>query len=68
EFFPTYAMAPVVRQQTLERHPGLATHLNRLCAILDDEVMAGLNRRVDVDSVRTPQVASDFLRSKGLLE
>ena len=68
EFFPNYAMAPVVRQQTLERHPDLATHLNRLCAILDDEVMAGLNRRVDVDSVRIPQVASDFLRSKGLLE
>src|SRR5215207_10805454 len=68
QFFPNYTMAPVVRQQSLERHPNLATHLNRLCAILDDEVMAGLNRRVDVDSVRIPQVASDFLRSKGLLE
>jgi osmoprotectant transport system substrate-binding protein len=67
EFFPYYGMAPVVRQQTLERHPDLAMHLERLCAILDDEVMAGLNRRVDVDSVRIPKVASDFLRSHGLI-
>ena len=66
EFFPHYAMAPVIRQQTLERHPDLAMHLNRLCAILDDEVMAGLNRLVDVDSVRIPKVASDFLRRHGL--
>jgi osmoprotectant transport system substrate-binding protein len=67
EFFPHYGMAPVVRQQTLERHPNLAMHLERLCAILDDEVMAGLNRRADVDSVRIPKVASDFLRSHGLI-
>jgi osmoprotectant transport system substrate-binding protein len=67
EFFPNYAMAPVVRQQTLERRPELTMHLGRLCAILNDEVMAELNRRVDVDNVRIPQVASEFLRSHSLI-
>src|SRR3954447_23075833 len=29
-FFPNYAMAPVVRKQSLERHPSLAVYLGRL--------------------------------------
>jgi osmoprotectant transport system substrate-binding protein len=65
-FFPDYAMAPVIRRQTLTRHPELAVHLNRLSAVLDDKTIASLNRLVDVDSVRIPKVASDFLRKHGL--
>ena len=67
EFFPDYTMAPVVRQQIVERHPELEVHLERLSNILDDEAMARLNRMIDVDRVRIPQVASEFLRSHGLL-
>ncbi len=67
EFFPNYAMAPVVRKQILERHPELAVHLARLSDILDVETMARLNRMFDVDRVRIAQVASEFLRSNGLL-
>jgi osmoprotectant transport system substrate-binding protein len=65
-FFPDYAMAPVIRRQTLSRYPELAVHLNRLSAVLDDKTIASLNRLVDVDSVRIPKVASDFLRKHGL--
>ena len=66
QFFPDYAMAPVIRRQTLTRHPELAVHLNRLSAVLDDEAIAGLNRRVDVDSVRILKIAVDFLRKHDL--
>jgi osmoprotectant transport system substrate-binding protein len=66
-FFPSYAMVPVVRKETLERHPELAEHLGRVSALLDNEAMSKLNARVDVDNVRIPQVAADFLRSNGLI-
>jgi osmoprotectant transport system substrate-binding protein len=66
EFFPDYAMAPVIRKQVLERHPDLEAHLGRLSDVLDSETMARLNRRIDVDRVRLPQVASEFLRTHGL--
>lgn len=67
EFFPNYAMAPVIRKQVLERHPDVQVHLERLADVLDDETMARLNRMIDVDQVRIAQVASDFLRSRNLL-
>ena len=67
EFFPDYAMAPVIRKQVLERHPDLKAHLGRLSDILDSETMARLNRMIDVDRVRASQVASEFLRTNGLL-
>jgi osmoprotectant transport system substrate-binding protein len=66
-FFPNYAMAPVVRKEFLDRHPDLAGHLQRLSALLDNNVMATLNRTINVDKVRIGQVASDFLRDNGLL-
>jgi osmoprotectant transport system substrate-binding protein len=65
-FFPDYTMAPVIRKQTLERHPELAVHLRQLSAILDDATMARLNGMVDVGKVRIADVASDFLRAHGL--
>jgi osmoprotectant transport system substrate-binding protein len=66
EFFPNYAMAPVVRKQILEQYPGIAVHLDRLSAILDNETMARLNAMVDVDKVRISDVASSFLLRNGL--
>jgi osmoprotectant transport system substrate-binding protein len=67
EFFPDYAMTPVIRKPVLEQHPDLEAHLGRLSDVLDSETMASLNRRIDVDRVRLPQVASEFLRTHGLL-
>jgi osmoprotectant transport system substrate-binding protein len=67
EFFPNYAMAPVVRKQSLERHPNLAVYLGSLAAVLDNETMARLNGLIDVKGNQITEVASDFLRSCGLL-
>jgi osmoprotectant transport system substrate-binding protein len=66
EFFPSYAMAPVVRRHTLEQYPELEIHLKHLSDLLDNETIATLNRRIDVDQVRIAQVAREFLRSHGL--
>ena len=65
-FFPDYTMAPVIRQQTLERHPELAAHLGLLSGLLDDEMMARLNAMVAVDNKPITKVASDFLLRNGL--
>jgi osmoprotectant transport system substrate-binding protein len=68
DLFPNYAMTPVVRREVLDRHPEIAAHLDRLSAILDNETIAKLNAMIDVDRARIPEVASEFLRSSGMVE
>ena len=66
-FFPSYLLAPVVRQRTLDKHPDLATHLESLAAKLDNETISGLNSLIDVHQKTVGEVASTFLRSSGLI-
>ncbi|MGK8935794.1 glycine betaine ABC transporter substrate-binding protein [Pluralibacter gergoviae] len=66
-FFPSYAVTPVVRKDTLEANPGLEEALDTLSGLLNNDVIAELNKRVDIDHQTPQQVARDFLRSKHLL-
>lgn len=66
-FFPSYAVTPVVRKDTLEANPGLEEALDTLSGLLNNEVITELNKRVDIDHQTPQQVAQDFLRSKGLV-
>jgi len=66
-FFPSYAVTPVVRQDTLKANPGLEEALNTLSDQLNNEVITELNKKVDIDHQSPQQVARDFLRSKNLL-
>lgn len=66
-YFPSYALAPVVRAEVLEANPELADILNGLSARLDDAVMAALNARVDVDKVSIENVAAEFLKESGMI-
>ncbi|NUU67892.1 glycine betaine ABC transporter substrate-binding protein [Enterobacteriaceae bacterium BIT-l23] len=66
-FFPSYAVTPVVRKDTLEANPGLAEALNTLSDQLDNETITTLNARVDIDHESPQRVARDFLKQKGLL-
>jgi osmoprotectant transport system substrate-binding protein len=66
-FFPTYAMTPVIRKETLDKNPKLAEILNGLSAKLDDATMAKLNASVDVDKKTVEEVATSFLKSQALL-
>ncbi|WP_034914725.1 glycine betaine ABC transporter substrate-binding protein [Erwinia sp. 9145] len=66
-FFPSYAVTPVVTKATLDSHPGLEEALNSLSPLITDEAITEMNKRVDIDHQSPQQVASDFLKSKGLL-
>ncbi|MCP4733824.1 MAG: glycine betaine ABC transporter substrate-binding protein [Bosea sp.] len=66
-YFPTYAMTPVVRKETLDKNPKLAELLNGLSAKLDDATMAKLNASVDVDKKSIEEVAAGFLKSQSLV-
>lgn len=69
-FFPPYYAAPLVRAETLDRHPGLKDLLNRLGGRLDDATMRRLNLEVDRkdDPQSARQVARDWLVSEGLID
>jgi osmoprotectant transport system substrate-binding protein len=66
-YFPTYAMTPVVRKETLDKNPKLAELLNGLSAKLDDATMARLNASVDVDKKSIEEVAAGFLKAQALV-
>jgi len=66
-FFPNYALTPVVRKQVLDANPKLADWLNALSAKLDDATMARLNASVDVDKKTVEDVAHGFLKEQGLI-
>ena len=66
-YFPAYALTPVVREETLEANPELAEQMNTLSGLLDDETMAELNARVDVERKTIEDVAHNFLENNDLL-
>lgn len=66
-YFPSYALAPVIRQDVLDKHPELAGLMDAFAAKLTDKVMAGLNAKVDVDKVSVENVAAGFLKENGLI-
>ena len=66
-FFPNYALTPVVRKQVLDANPKLGDLLNALSAKLDDATMARLNASVDVDKKTVEDVAATFLKEQGLV-
>ncbi|MEQ4532071.1 MAG: glycine betaine ABC transporter substrate-binding protein, partial [Mixta sp.] len=66
-YFPSYNVTPVVRKEVLEANPGLAAALNQLSALITDDAITELNKRVDIDHQSPQQVARDFLQAKGML-
>lgn len=59
-FWPPYYMAPVVRNDTLEKYPEVAEILNKVSAKLDTETMIALNAKVDIDKLEYDDVAKEF--------
>lgn len=66
--YPIYQIAPVVRQDVLQANPAIADTLNKLAPLLTDQVMAGLNAKVDVDGQAYEDVAQEFLKQQGLIK
>jgi osmoprotectant transport system substrate-binding protein len=65
-YFPDYAITPVVRADILEQNPQLAEQLNKLSATIDNNSISTLNAKVDVDRQSVEKVATDFLVSINL--
>jgi osmoprotectant transport system permease protein len=66
-FFPPYQGVVIIRNETLDKHPVLRDVLGRLAGLLTDEVMRGLNYRVDVLDETPEAVAINFLRLNHLI-
>lgn len=66
-FFPPYYAAPVVRTETLNKHPEIADALNTLAGKLDDKTMSELNAKVDLDKKDAKDVAKEWLTAQGLI-
>jgi osmoprotectant transport system substrate-binding protein len=59
-FFPTYEAAPVVRRETLRRHPELVDVLNGLGGTLPPDVIRRLNWRVGGEGLGVAAVVRAF--------
>ncbi|RAR64371.1 osmoprotectant transport system substrate-binding protein [Onishia taeanensis] len=66
-YFPAYALTPVVREETLEANPKLEGQMDKLSSLLDDETMSSLNAQVDVEKETIERVAEGFLKEHDLL-
>jgi osmoprotectant transport system permease protein len=60
-YFPPYEAAPVVRRETLERHPYLADSINSLAGRITNEQMRKLNYSVDAEKRDVKQVVREYL-------
>lgn len=65
--FPPYYAAPLVRGAVLQAHPEIATALQPLANLLNENTMQQLNYEVDIEKKTPEAVAKNFLISKGLL-
>lgn len=65
-YFPPYEAVPVVRQQTLDRHPEVLSALNELAGRITERDMRRLNYEVDGRHRQVEDVVREFLRTQNL--
>jgi len=65
-YFPPYEAAPIMRQETLTRHPEVGPALAALAGKISDDDMRGLNYAVDGRHRDVKDVVREFRRKKGL--
>ncbi|MBS4179044.1 ABC transporter permease/substrate-binding protein [Lederbergia citrea] len=66
ELFPPYQGAPMLRQETVEKHPEIVKALNQLAGKITDDEMREMNYQVNAEGRKPAEVAAEFLREKGL--
>jgi osmoprotectant transport system substrate-binding protein len=67
QYFPSYQLAPVIRDQALAANPKLTELMAKLTDKLNNQQMATLNAQVDVDKKSIESVAKSFLQENGLI-
>jgi len=65
---PVYEPAPTVRKAVLDTYPEIATLLNPVFGELTLEALQELNGKVAVDGQDPKAVATEYLKSKGLIK
>lgn len=65
-YFPPYEAAPIVRRDTLDRHPEVRAALTELAGKISDTEMQKMNFAVDGERRDASEVAREFLHSRGL--
>ena len=65
-YFPPYQAVPIVREETLTRHPEVGTALQQLAGKISDQDMRRMNYSVDGEHRDIQEVVREFLRSKHL--
>ncbi len=68
KLFPPYQVAPVVRQEVLDKNPGIRDALNALAPKLTNKTMQSLNYEVSGKQREPAEVAKEFLTKEGLLK
>lgn len=66
-FFPSYYAATLVREETLEKYPELEEVVEMLTGQISNEEMTEMNYLVEIEKKDPKDVATDFLKKKGLL-
>jgi glycine betaine/choline ABC-type transport system substrate-binding protein len=65
-YFPPYEAVPIVREDSLARHPEVRDAIAELAGKISDEEMQKMNYAVAGQDRDASEVAREFLRSKGL--
>jgi len=65
-YFPPYEAVPVMRAETLERHPEVKAAIAELAGKISDDDMRALNYAVDGQHEDAKAVVREFLSKKGL--
>jgi osmoprotectant transport system substrate-binding protein len=65
-YFPPYQAVPIVRAETLARHPAVSQALDELGGKISEEEMRRMNYAVDGEHRDVKEVVHKFLKAKGL--
>jgi osmoprotectant transport system substrate-binding protein len=65
-YFPPYEAVPLVREDSLARHPGMQAAIDRLRGVVNADEMRSMNNAVDGEHRDVAEVVREFRKGKGL--
>ncbi|WP_434557160.1 glycine betaine ABC transporter substrate-binding protein [Tunturiibacter empetritectus] len=65
-YFPPYEAVPLIREDSLQRHPGIQVAMDRLAGKVSADEVRGMNYAVDSEHRDVAEVVKEFRKSKGL--
>ncbi len=65
-YFPPYEAVPLVREDSLRRHPGIQVAMDRLAGKVSADEVRGMNDAVDGQHRDVGEVVREFRKGKGL--